>query len=97
MNVLDVCSPPKVEDQGKMMLMHLLVFHYLIMLTIEMYLVNMEPSLQSQTGLTVYTKMLGLDFSLGEQQQRRYMVVFHTSFLLKTYLLILFFTFKNRY
>jgi len=41
-----------------------------------MYLVNLEPSLPLQTGLIVYTKMLGLDFSLGEQQQGRYIIVF---------------------
>lgn len=72
MNVLDVCSPVKDVDQGKMMLMLLLVFHCLIMVTIAIYLVNTEPSLQLQTGSTDYTEMLGLDFSLGEQQQRRY-------------------------
>ena len=81
MDVLDVCNSVKVEDLGEMMLMLLLVFHYLIMFTIEIYLVNMEPFLQLQTGLTVYTKMLGLDSSLGEQQQGRYMIVFHISFL----------------
>jgi len=59
-----------------MILMHLLVFHCLTMLIIEMYLVNLEPSLPLQTGLIVYTKMLGLDFSLGEQQQGRYIIVF---------------------
>lgn len=59
-----------------MISMHLLVSHCLIMLTIEMYLVNLEPSLPLQTGLIVYTKMLGLDFSLGEQQQGRYIIVF---------------------
>ena len=67
MDVLDVCNSVKVEDLGEMMLMLLLVFHYLIMFTIEIYLVNMEPFLQLQTGLTVYTKMLGLDFSRGDQ------------------------------
>jgi len=72
MNMWNVCSPVKVEDQGEMMLMLLLVFHCLIMVIIEIYLLNMEPSLQLQTGLTDYTEMLGLDFSLGEQQQRRY-------------------------
>jgi len=72
MNVPDVCSPVKVEDQGEMMLMLLLVFLCLIMVIIEIYLVNMEPFSQLQTGLTDYTGMLGLDFSLGEQQQRRY-------------------------
>ncbi|KAL2946722.1 hypothetical protein AAZX31_20G030200 [Glycine max] len=54
-----------------MMLMLLLVLHCLIIVTIKIYLVNMEPFLQLQTGLNVYTKMLGLDFSLGEQQQGR--------------------------
>ena len=54
------------------------------MVTIEIYLVIMEPSLQLQTRLTVYTKMLGLDSSLGEQQQGRYMIVFHISFLCRS-------------
>jgi hypothetical protein len=39
-----------------------------------MSLVNLDPSLPLQTGLIVYTKMLGLDFSLGEQQQGRYII-----------------------
>lgn len=56
-----------------MISMRLLVFRCLITLTIEMYLVNMEPSLRLQTGLIVYTKTLGLDFTLGEQQQGRYL------------------------
>lgn len=71
-----VYSPAKVEGQGEMILMHLLVFRCLTMLTIEMYLVNLDPSLPLRTGLTVYTKMLGLDFSLGEQQLGRYIPVF---------------------
>lgn len=63
------------------MLMLLPVFHCLIIVIIEIYLVNMELSLQLLTGLTVYTKMPGLDFSLGEQQQGRYMIVFRILFL----------------
>ena len=72
------------------MLMLLLVLHCLIIVTIKIYLVNMEPFLQLQTGLNVYTKMLGLDFSLGEQQQGRYMIVFQPHFLGDLHLYILF-------
>jgi hypothetical protein len=67
-------SPAKVKGQGKMILTPLLVFHCLTVFTIEMSLVNLDPSLPLQTGLIVYTKMLGLDFSLGEQQQGRYII-----------------------
>jgi hypothetical protein len=57
-----------------MILTPLLVFHCLTVFTIEMSLVNLDPSLPLQTGLIGYTKMLGLDFSLGEQQQGRYII-----------------------
>jgi hypothetical protein len=67
-------SPAKVKGQGKMILTPLLVFHCLTVFTIEMSLVNLDPSLPLQTGLIGYTKMLGLDFSLGEQQQGRYII-----------------------
>jgi hypothetical protein len=67
-------SPAKVKGRGKMILTPLLVFHCLTVFTIEMSLVNLDPSLPLQTGLIGYTKMLGLDFSLGEQQQGRYII-----------------------
>lgn len=72
MHGLGTCSPLKAEDLGQKILMHLLVFHFLITLTIEIYLVNMEPFLQLQIGSTVFIRMLGLGFSLGEQQHGRF-------------------------
>lgn len=74
-------SPAKVEGQGEMILMHLLVFHCLTMLTIEMCSVNLEPSLRLLTGLIAYTEVLGLDFSLGEQQQGRYICIYIAVFI----------------
>lgn len=68
------CSPLKVEGAGLMMLTHLLVFHFLITLIIEIFLENMEPSFLLQTELTVYIRMLGQGFSHGEQQQGRYWI-----------------------
>lgn len=59
MNWMFAYSRVKVEDPGQTMLMDLLVLHFLITHTIGIYLVNMEPFLQLQTGLTGYTKMLG--------------------------------------
>jgi len=56
---LGTCSPVKAGDLEWKMLMHLLGFRFLIALTIEIYLVNMEPFLQLQIGLTAYTRMLG--------------------------------------
>jgi hypothetical protein len=71
LSIAEFPCPAKVKGQGKMILTPLLVFHCLTVFTIEMSLVNLDPSLPLQTGLIVYTKMLGLDFSLGEQQQGR--------------------------
>ena len=58
----------------QMILMHLLAFHFLTTLTTEMPLENMGPFLQSLTGLTAYTGMLGSVFNLGGPQQGMYVM-----------------------
>ena len=58
----------------QMILMHLLAFHFLTTLTTEMPLENMGPFLQSLTGLTAYTGMLGSVFNLGGPQQGMYVI-----------------------
>jgi hypothetical protein len=52
-------SLQKVEDQERTILMLLLVFHFSIMFTTEIFLVNLELSLLLPTELTEYIKILG--------------------------------------
>jgi hypothetical protein len=62
------CSPLEAIGLELMTLMPLLDFRFSTMPTIEMFLVNLVPILPLQIGLTACTRMLGLVFSLGEQQ-----------------------------
>lgn len=52
-------SPAKGDDPVMMILMLLLGFHFLITLTIETFLVNMELFSLLLTGLIGYTKIPG--------------------------------------
>ena len=83
-SVCSLNSPLQVGDLKLMIQMLLLIFQSSVMDITEMCLVNMELFSLWLTKLTVYTRMPGLRFNLGELQLERFVHIICCLHLLLT-------------